>query len=106
MQHTTNTAINNFSDLQNEEMDDFDAFLSANNTKVGNEFDELERYLADLLFPRSRLELFDVLAWWKINAPRYPTILSMARDILVIPITSVPSKAVSKLQSSTYFLLF
>ena len=51
MQHTTNTAINNFSDLQDEEMDDFDAFLSANNTKVGNEFDELERYLADPLFP-------------------------------------------------------
>jgi len=106
MQHTTNTAINNFSDLQDEEMDDFDAFLSANNTKVGNEFDELERYLADPLFPRSHLEPFDVLAWWKINAPRYPAVSSMARDILAIPITSVPSEAVSKLRSSTYFLLF
>ncbi|CAG8661889.1 10401_t:CDS:2 [Ambispora gerdemannii] len=97
MQHavTSNTiTLENFFDIfYDEEMQDFDTFL-ANEANVENEMDEFEQYLADPLFPRSRSEPFDVLAWWKINAPRYPSVSLMARDILAIPITSVASEAI------------
>ena len=57
---------------------------------------EFEKYLADPLHPRSS-ESFDILVWWKENALLYPSVASMARDILAIPITSVASESVSKI---------
>jgi len=30
------------------------------------------------------------IAWWKVHASEYPTVARMARDILSIPVTSVP----------------
>ncbi|KAL6335466.1 hypothetical protein AAG906_029709 [Vitis piasezkii] len=39
------------------------------------------------LMPRS--QDFDVLAWWKLNKLKYPTLSRMASDILSIPITTV-----------------
>ncbi|CAA6660304.1 unnamed protein product [Spirodela intermedia] len=30
---------------------------------------------------------FDILAWWKSNAPKYPILSEMARDILSIPVS-------------------
>ncbi|KAL2932228.1 putative AC transposase [Bienertia sinuspersici] len=40
---------------------------------------------------RSKL---DVLMWWKNNgAPRHPQLAALARDILAIPISSVPSES-------------
>jgi hypothetical protein len=83
---------------EDELMQDFDRFLTANQANVINEMDEFEQYLADPLLPRSHSEPFDVLAWWKENTPRYPSVSSMARDILAVPITSVASEAVSKTQ--------
>ncbi|KAL2896020.1 putative AC transposase [Bienertia sinuspersici] len=36
----------------------------------------------------------DVLMWWKNNgAPRHPQLAALARDILAIPISSVPSES-------------
>jgi hypothetical protein len=34
---------------------------------------------------------FDVLAWWKINAPKYLILTKIARDVLVIPISNIAS---------------
>ncbi|CAG8780935.1 16073_t:CDS:1, partial [Racocetra fulgida] len=52
--HTT--MLDDFSDvLQDKEMVDFNVFLNVNNTQVGNEFDELEQYLSDLLFSHSHM---------------------------------------------------
>ncbi|WVZ70874.1 hypothetical protein U9M48_019504 [Paspalum notatum var. saurae] len=43
--------------------------------------------------PIPRCDNFDILAWWKSNALEYPTLSCMARDILVIPASSVPSES-------------
>ena len=87
--------LDNSSVVQNEEMRDFYAFLDDEaNTK--NDLNELEQYLGDPLFPRPRSGIFDVLAWWRTNAPKYPTVSLMAQDILAIPLTSVASEAVSR----------
>jgi hypothetical protein len=32
---------------------------------------------------------FDVLGWWKINAPKYPIIATITRDVLAMPISTV-----------------
>ncbi|GJV98702.1 zinc finger BED domain-containing protein RICESLEEPER 2-like protein [Tanacetum coccineum] len=35
----------------------------------------------------------DILAWWKINGLKYPTLQTIARDILAIPISTVASES-------------
>ena len=52
---------------------------------------ELEHYLEDDLMPRT-LE-FNILAWWKSNGPKYPTLQCITRDILAIPLSTVASKS-------------
>ena len=34
-------------------------------------------------------EDFDILAWWKNNGLKYPTLQRITRDILAIPVTTV-----------------
>jgi hypothetical protein len=36
---------------------------------------------------------FDILLWWKVNTPKYPILAEIARDILVIPISTVASES-------------
>ncbi|CAN0919015.1 Putative AC transposase, partial [Linum grandiflorum] len=36
---------------------------------------------------------FDILSWWKLNGPKYPTLQVIAKDVLVVPITSVASES-------------
>jgi hypothetical protein len=36
---------------------------------------------------------FDILTWWKVNAPKYPTLAEIARDVLVILISIVASES-------------
>ncbi|KAK9194344.1 hypothetical protein WN944_005049 [Citrus x changshan-huyou] len=50
---------------------------------------ELDCYLNEPKFPR--VEEFDILAWWRVNTPKFPTLARMARDFLAIPIS--PSAA-------------
>ncbi|KAJ3670140.1 hypothetical protein LUZ60_010464 [Juncus effusus] len=38
-------------------------------------------------------ENFDILTWWKCNAPKYPVLGRMARDILSIHVSTVASEA-------------
>uniref|UniRef100_A0A3Q7ISR5 HAT C-terminal dimerisation domain-containing protein n=1 Tax=Solanum lycopersicum TaxID=4081 RepID=A0A3Q7ISR5_SOLLC len=52
-----------------------------------NKFVYLERYLKEDQEPEH--DDFNVLSWWKVNAPRFPILLELARDVLVIPISSV-----------------
>lgn len=42
------------------------------------------------LYPRKK-EL-DILEWWKINSSKYPVLSRIARDILAISASTVPSK--------------
>ncbi|GKV29420.1 hypothetical protein SLEP1_g38349 [Rubroshorea leprosula] len=34
-------------------------------------------------------EDFDILQWWKMNAPRFPILATMARDVLAFPFSTV-----------------
>ena len=68
----------------------FERYLSQKK-KGGNIKLELEHYLEDDLMPRT-LE-FDILAWWKSNGPKYPTLQCIARDILAIPVSIVTSES-------------
>ncbi|CAN0875214.1 Putative AC9 transposase [Linum grandiflorum] len=52
---------------------------------------ELDTYLNEDILPRT--SDFDILMWWKINDPKYPILQEIARDILVVPITSVASES-------------
>ncbi|XP_044465461.1 zinc finger BED domain-containing protein RICESLEEPER 1-like [Mangifera indica] len=45
---------------------------------------EFDRYLTDSKVPL--YEEFDILEWWRVNSPTYPTLAMMARDFLSIPI--------------------
>ncbi|XP_026445336.1 zinc finger BED domain-containing protein RICESLEEPER 1-like [Papaver somniferum] len=72
----------------------YDEFMMQN-----NEFEvqksELEKYLKEPMLNKvsSRDEfVFDILSWWKLNAPKYPTLAKMTRDVLAVPVTSVASK--------------
>ncbi|GAV92143.1 Dimer_Tnp_hAT domain-containing protein/DUF4413 domain-containing protein, partial [Cephalotus follicularis] len=52
---------------------------------------ELEHYLEEDVLPRE--ETFDILAWWKSNGIKYPTLQTIARDIYAIPICTVASES-------------
>ena len=69
---------------------DFERYLSQKK-KGGNIKLELGHYLEDDQMPRT-LE-FDILAWWKSNGPKFPTLQRIARDILAIPESTVASKS-------------
>nr|GEV19721.1 zinc finger BED domain-containing protein RICESLEEPER 2-like [Tanacetum cinerariifolium] len=53
--------------------------------------EELDHYLKERVCnPNMKL---DILVWWKINGLKYPTLQTIARDILAIPISTVASKS-------------
>ncbi|CAN1245145.1 Putative AC transposase [Linum grandiflorum] len=53
--------------------------------------DQLDNYLNEDILPCQ--PDFDILMWWKINGPKYPILQNIARDILVVPVTSVASES-------------
>lgn len=52
---------------------------------------DLQRYL-DQPAIRANNKDFDVLKWWKLQAGTYPILSTMARDLLTIPVSTVPSE--------------
>jgi hypothetical protein len=48
---------------------------------------EVDRYFLDEC--EATTKDFDILLWWKVNAPKYPILAEIARDILVISISTV-----------------
>ena len=72
-------------------INEFDLFVSStisSNDLVKSEFDY---YLEEPIIPR--VEDFDILAWWKSNAPKYHTLSKVARDLLAIPVSTVASES-------------
>ena len=52
---------------------------------------ELDRYLMeDVEFLSVN---FDILNWWKVNSSKFPILSKIARDVLVIPISTVASES-------------
>jgi hAT family C-terminal dimerisation region len=54
---------------------------------------EIDDYLADALDETSFDDDFDILAWWKLKASKYPVLVRLTRDILVVPIFTVTSES-------------
>nr|GEV83689.1 hypothetical protein [Tanacetum cinerariifolium] len=64
------------------------------NESVQPQKSELDNYLEEGVYIcDDNSKGFDVLAWWRANSLRYRILSRMARDILVIPITTVASEA-------------
>lgn len=77
---------------KSDALSEYDLFVSMeeNNTIVTAK-SELDHYLEEPVLPRT--QNFDILSWWKVNGPKYPTLQAIARDILVIPISTVASES-------------
>ncbi|XP_027066767.1 zinc finger BED domain-containing protein DAYSLEEPER [Coffea arabica] len=65
---------------------DFDVYIMETTSQQSKS--ELDQYLEESLLPR--VHEFDVVGWWKLNRMKYPTLSKMARDILSIPVSTVP----------------
>lgn len=68
----------------------FDRFLQSTGTKSSVQ-SELSKYLEESFEPHTGL---DILNWWKVNSNRFPILAKMARDLLAIPISTVPSESI------------
>lgn len=71
-------------------MDEFAQYMETE--EVIEEKSDLDKYLGEPNVPL--IEDFDILSWWKTNGAMYPTLQKIARDILGIPVSSVPSEQV------------
>uniref|UniRef100_A0A803N644 BED-type domain-containing protein n=1 Tax=Chenopodium quinoa TaxID=63459 RepID=A0A803N644_CHEQI len=55
---------------------------------------ELDKYLEE--DTAEDIDEFDILSWWKFNCSRFPTVGRIARDVLVVPVSTVaPESAFS-----------
>ena len=75
-------------------MSRFDGFVnnsSGSSKKHGSGRMKFDHFIDEGVLKRSGD--FDILAWWKSNCLKYPTLQRIARDILAIPVTTVASKA-------------
>ncbi|CAN0847227.1 Zinc finger BED domain-containing protein DAYSLEEPER [Linum grandiflorum] len=70
----------------------FDLFVSqTKRSRTSSVTAELDNYLNEDILPRQ--PDFDILMWWKINGPKYPILQNIAKDILVVPVTSAASES-------------
>ena len=53
---------------------------------------EVEKYLAENCDGRRDVN-FEVLGWWKNNSSRYPMLSKVAKDVLVVPVSAIPSES-------------
>ncbi|XP_031127642.1 zinc finger BED domain-containing protein RICESLEEPER 2-like [Ipomoea triloba] len=58
--------------------------------ELGGKKTELEIYLSEEIVEDENPD-FDILNWWKINTSRFPILSQLARDVLVVPISTVAS---------------
>ena len=75
-------------------MSSFNLFVnnsSSSSKKHGSARMEFDHFIDEEVLKRS--EDFDILAWWKSNDFKYPTLQRIARDILAILVTTIASKS-------------
>jgi hypothetical protein len=65
---------------------------------------EVDQYLLDGC--EADIIDFDILTWWKVNAPKYPTPAEIARDVLTIPIFTIASEPASNIEGSVLDLMW
>ncbi|XP_024980836.1 zinc finger BED domain-containing protein RICESLEEPER 2-like [Cynara cardunculus var. scolymus] len=56
-----------------------------------NKKSELKVYLSDSTIDNTND--FNILRWWKVNSERFPILSKLARDVLVVPISTVASES-------------
>ncbi|KAL2924290.1 putative AC transposase, partial [Bienertia sinuspersici] len=72
-------------------MANFSSWINSKEKSVG-EKSQLDLYLEEKNIDHN--VKLDVLLWWKNHgAPRHPQLAALARDILAIPISSIPSES-------------
>ena len=75
-------------------MSSFDLFVnnsSSSSEKHESAKMEFNHFINERVLKRSKD--FDILGWWKNNGLKYPTLQMIARDILVIPVTTITLEA-------------
>ncbi|XP_010273438.1 PREDICTED: zinc finger BED domain-containing protein RICESLEEPER 1-like [Nelumbo nucifera] len=73
--------------VSNDRLSGFDKFLNETTNSQRSKSD-LDKYLEEPVFPRN--VDFNILNWWKVHMPRYPILSMMARDVLGVPMATVP----------------
>ncbi|XP_074324123.1 zinc finger BED domain-containing protein RICESLEEPER 3-like [Apium graveolens] len=74
-------------------LSDYEVFLDQEKKgKTSYVKSELDNYLEEEQLPR-RSEEFDILAWWKTNGLKYTTLQAIAKDVLVVPMSTVASES-------------
>ena len=53
---------------------------------------ELDVYFGEAIVNDDNNE-FNLLLWWKVNSARFPVLSKLARDVLVVPISTVASES-------------
>ncbi|XP_074350099.1 zinc finger BED domain-containing protein RICESLEEPER 2-like [Apium graveolens] len=78
-------------------MSEYEAFIRESGATLEPVKSELDEYLSEGIFilNESSSKNFDALSWWKGNSGKYPILSRMARDILVVPLSTVASEATS-----------
>jgi len=76
------------------EIDEFQKYLAGTTmiqTPYGSRTAELDLYLQEPVFQLAgqEREVFEVLGWWKAHELRFPTLVHLARNILMIPVSCV-----------------
>jgi hypothetical protein len=70
----------------------FDQYMSSQPVNASSHMRTvLDMYLDEPLLPRT--QEIDIINWWKYGGIKYPTLQSIARDILSIPVTTVSSES-------------
>ncbi|XP_031124184.1 zinc finger BED domain-containing protein RICESLEEPER 2-like [Ipomoea triloba] len=59
----------------------------------GEQKTELDKYINEELDTQTGGGEFDIIRWWKENAHIFPIISCMARDILVVPVSTIASES-------------
>ncbi|KAI3448823.1 hypothetical protein Pfo_005488 [Paulownia fortunei] len=93
VQSASSFGVSSLLDASNSDtLEMYDKFVSSssNPTTSMSLTSELDMYLEESVLPRT--QNFDILSWWKTNGVKYPNLQKMARDILVIPVSTVASE--------------
>ncbi|XP_062226841.1 zinc finger BED domain-containing protein RICESLEEPER 2-like [Phragmites australis] len=91
MDHLSGDASNGeaFDAVDNDSLEDWDQHL---NEQASSQIStELDNYFEDGLVPRK--DDFDILNWWMCHTTKYPTLATIAQDILAMPASAVQSEA-------------
>ena len=52
---------------------------------------KIDKYLIEPCEDLIQGQYFDIFGWWKLNSEKYKVLSAIARDVLAVPVTTVPS---------------